>query len=180
MEQRPEPNSNSKRMGGANAHVLLVSYPAQGHVAPIMKLSQRLVHHEVKVTFVITEATHARMKNALPELGHEKQHLMRLVSVPDGLESEEDRKDERKLAESVAKVMPGHVEDLIKKANQLGGDDDDQITCVIADAILMWALGIAEKMGLKRAMFWTTGPGVLASSLYILKFIEEGVVDTNG
>ena len=62
----------------------------------------------------------------------------------------------------------------------MGGDDDDQITCVIADAILMWALGIAEKMGLKRAMFWTTGPGVLASSLYIQKFIEEGVVDTNG
>ncbi|KAF3945249.1 hypothetical protein ACB098_04G097400 [Castanea mollissima] len=165
-------------MGATKAHVLLISYPAQGHVAPFMKLSHLLVDHEVKVTFVITESTHVRMKNALPELG-EKQHLMRLVSLPDGLESEDDRKDERKLSSSIAQVLPGHLEDLIKKANQLGGDND-QITCVITDAAFMWALEIAEKMRLKRAVFWTSEPGLLASSLNIPKLLEAGIIDTNG
>lgn len=165
-------------MGATKAHVLLISYPAQGHVAPFMKLSHLLVDHEVKVTFVITESTHVRMKNALPELG-EKHHLMRLVSLPDGLESEDDRKDERKLSSSIAQVLPGHLEDLIKKANHLGGDDD-QITCVITDAAFMWVLEIAEKMRLKRAVFWTSEPGLLASSLNIPKLLEAGIIDTNG
>lgn len=87
---------------------------------------------------------HAQIKIALPQ-SSEEQHLVRLVLVLDGLEPEDDRKDERKLVESIHRVMPGYLEDLIKKVNRLKGDE--KITCVIADASFGWALEIFEKVG---------------------------------
>ncbi|KAK2634211.1 hypothetical protein Ddye_029003 [Dipteronia dyeriana] len=38
-----------------NPHVLVVPYPAQGHVIPLMKLSQSLAQHCIRITFVNTE-----------------------------------------------------------------------------------------------------------------------------
>ncbi|BFG32863.1 hypothetical protein CerSpe_191370 [Prunus speciosa] len=157
-------------------HVLLVSYPMQGHVAPFIKLAYLFAGRGIKVTLLITEFVHARLVAAHPELDGEQYDQVRLVAVPDGLPKEDVRNDERKLGESVFKVMPGHVENLLNKANLEG----NQVTCVIADAVFGWALGIAEKMELKSALFWPSAPGVLALTLNIRKLIEAGVIDSNG
>ncbi|KAH0975788.1 hypothetical protein GBA52_017687 [Prunus armeniaca] len=157
-------------------HVLLVSYPIQGHVAPFIKLAYLFAGRGIKVTLVITEFVHARLVAAHPELDDEQYDQVRLVAVPDGLPKEDVRNDEHKLGESVFKVMPGHVEKLLNKANLEG----NQVTCVIADAVFGWALEIAEKMELKSALFWPSAPGVLALTLNIRKLIEAGVIDSNG
>lgn len=101
-------------------HVLLVSYPIQGHVAPFIKLAYLFAGRGIKVTLVITEFVHARLVAAHPELDDEQYDQVRLVAVPDGLPKEDVRNDEHKLGESVFKVMPGHVEKLLNKANLEG------------------------------------------------------------
>ena len=74
--------------------------------------------------------------------------------------------------------MPAHFKDLIEKINK--SDDDDQISCVIADTTVGWALEVAEKMGIKRAAFSPAGPGILAFVLRIPKLIEDGIIDDKG
>ncbi|XP_059644296.1 UDP-glycosyltransferase 83A1-like [Cornus florida] len=163
---------------GKRAHVLAVSYPAQGHIRPLMKLSQRIADRGVKVTFVSTEFIHDVILAASPEKG-EEQNRIEMVSVPDGLEPGDDRKDGRKLIESISKVMPGHLEELIDKINS-SSDVDEQITCVIAEVTVPWAIGIAQKMGIKNAMFFPPSVTSFAWSLRIPKLIEGGVIDNNG
>ncbi|KAK3225944.1 hypothetical protein Dsin_005806 [Dipteronia sinensis] len=115
----------SSRSNGTNAHVLLVSYPSQGHVAPFMKLSHLLNACGAKVTLVVTESKQARtvdqpqpgFNSSMPETGEDQQNRVRIVSVPDGLESADERKDVSKLIQSINRVMPGYVEELIKKIN---------------------------------------------------------------
>ncbi|RLM69675.1 putative glucosyl transferase [Panicum miliaceum] len=43
----------------AKAHVLVLPFPAQGQVTPLMELSHRLVDHGFKVTFIVTEVDQA-------------------------------------------------------------------------------------------------------------------------
>ena len=69
--------------------------------------------------------------------------------------------------------------DLIEKINQ-SNDDDDQISCIIADTTVGWALEVVEKMGIKRAAVWPAGPGNLAFLLHVPKLIEDGIIDTKG
>ncbi|KAL5749115.1 hypothetical protein ACOSP7_023718 [Xanthoceras sorbifolium] len=159
--------------GSNNAHVLLVSYPAQGHVAPFMKLSHLLSACGAKVTLVTTQSKHARIVD-------QEQGPVSIVSVPDGLESEDDRKDVTKLSQSIIRVMPAYVEELIKKINQNEEQGDQKITCVVADSLCGWALELAGKFGIKRAMFFTAAPGSLALTLHIPKLIQAGIINLDG
>lgn len=40
---------------------------------------------------------------------------IKFVSIPDGLETDEERKDSTKRLESMSRVMPGHLQELIEK-----------------------------------------------------------------
>ena len=158
-------------------HVLVIPFPAQGHVAPLMKLSHKIVDHGIKVTFVNTEFIHAEVTGSMP-VKSEEMSPIRLVSIPDGPVPGDDRNDSLKLTESILKVMPVHFKDLIEKINQ--SNDDDQISCIIFDTTVGWALEVAQKMGIKRAAVWPSGPGDLAFVLRIPKLIQDGIIDTEG
>ncbi|KAF8389724.1 hypothetical protein HHK36_024243 [Tetracentron sinense] len=160
---------------GRRAHVIAVPYPQQGHVMPLMKLSHRLAERGVKVTFLTTEFIYAKIMWALPQKGEEHSGI-HIVSVPDGLEAEHDRKDGM-VIDSMAKVMPGHLEELIRKMEESG---EGRIDCVIVDTLLGWALEVAVKMGINRAAFCPYAVGLLAMDIQFPKLMEAGIVDSNG
>ncbi|KAM2014881.1 UDP-glycosyltransferase 83A1-like [Malus sylvestris] len=160
-------------------HILVIPAPAQGHVIPMMELSQCLVNHGFKVTFVNTDFNHNRVTNSS---GDDQSHIRRdcidLVSIPDGLEPGQDRNDLGKLSEAARRVMPGKLEELIEKINNRG--EGDKITCVIADQTIGWALEIAVKMKTKVVAFWPASAAVLALKFSIPKLIDEGIIDNDG
>ena len=156
----------------SQSHVLVVSFPAQGHVAPLMKLSHQIADHGIKVAFVSAEFIITRLTTTMPV-----NSLIRLVSLPDGLEPGDDRTDALKLINSFQEVMPVHFNDLIGKSNE---SYDDRISCVIAGISVVWAFEVAEKMGIKSDAFWPAQPATLALTLRIPKLIEDGIIDTQG
>ncbi|XP_050259121.1 UDP-glycosyltransferase 83A1-like [Quercus robur] len=149
---------------GSQSHVLVVSFPAQGHVVPLMKLSHQIADQGIKVTFVSTEFIIARLTTTMPVNG-----LIRLVSFPDGLEPGDDRTDALKQINSFQEVMPGHFKDLIEKSNK---SYDDRISCAIAGISVVWAFEVAEKIGIKSAAFRPAGPITLAFTLRIPKLLD--------
>ncbi|KAF5183519.1 Udp-glycosyltransferase 83a1 [Thalictrum thalictroides] len=163
----------------ARPHLLVVPYPAQGHVMPLMEISHNLVDRGFKITFVNTESIHNRVVSSMSNSGDVYEDFIHLVSLPDGIEAEEDRNDLGKLSRSMIDVMPGHLEELIKKINE-ANNGDDKITCVIADQNQGWVLEVAKKMSIKRAAVWPASAAVLAAMLHIPKLIEEGILDEDG
>lgn len=159
-------------------HVLVIPYPAQGHAGPLMKLSTKIAEHRIKVTFVITEHMQAKIMASMPQKA-EKSSLITMVSIPDGLESHEaDRNDFQKVRQSMLTVMPGCLKNLIEKVNK--SNDCEQISCVIADLSVGWALEVAEQMGIARAAVIPYAPANLALLLHIPKLVEAGILDSNG
>ncbi|CAL9152732.1 unnamed protein product [Musa hybrid cultivar] len=159
---------------GVLPHALVLPYPAQGHVIPLMELSHCLVDRGFRITFVNTEFNHDRVVAALQIDSTMEQ--INLVSVPDGLDQEEDRNDLGRLTEGLMKTMPLCLEELIRKSSEAG----DRITCMIVDESMAWALEIAKKMGLRPAAFWPASAQLLATLLRIPELTSKGVIDADG
>ncbi|GJR56509.1 UDP-glycosyltransferase 83A1-like protein [Tanacetum coccineum] len=160
----------------ATPHVLVVPYPAQGHVIPTMELAQRLVKQGVKVTFINTQVNHKLVtSNWLDKDGF--GDLMQMVSIPDGLQPWEDRSNICKLTLSILQIMPGKLEELITTINK---KDGDKVTCVIADACMGWAIRVAKNMEIRRAAFWPASATTLASILSFQKLIDDGIINNSG
>ncbi|XP_031258444.1 UDP-glycosyltransferase 83A1-like [Pistacia vera] len=158
-------------------HVLVIPYPGQGHVAPLLKLTTKIAEHGVKVTFVNTEFIEAKMMASMLEKS-EGWSLIKFVSILDELEHGDIRKDFEKSRNTMIRVMPGKLKDLIENINQ--SSDNEQIRCVISDVNAQWGLKVAQKMGIPSAAFVTYGPTILAPQFHITKLIEDGIIDTNG
>ncbi|XP_016178906.1 UDP-glycosyltransferase 83A1-like [Arachis ipaensis] len=164
----------------ARPHVLVVPYPEQGHVIPLMELSLCLVKQGIKVTFVNTKHNHERIMNAFPK-GNNNALLsqMNLVWIPDGLGSSEERKMPGKSSEAVLKVMPEKVEQIIEDIND-GSLCEEKISCVLADQSIGWAIGIAVKKGIRPVAFCPAAAAQLVLGLSIPKLIESGFIDQDG
>ncbi|XP_019157096.1 PREDICTED: UDP-glycosyltransferase 83A1-like [Ipomoea nil] len=154
-------------------HIIAIPYPGQGHVIPTMELCLCLVKHGCKVTFVNSEFNHKRIMESMSEA----DNAINLVSVPDGLASEEDRNDLKKLTEAFFEVVPGKLEALIHNINE---SDENRVSCVIADENLGWALDLAKKLGLQRVAFWTASAASLAMTFNVSKLVDDGIVGNNG
>ncbi|KAJ0099477.1 hypothetical protein Patl1_21779 [Pistacia atlantica] len=157
-------------------HVVALPYPAQGHVIPLLELSQRLVQHGFRITFVNTEFNHTRVMNALEEK-HAIRDQIRLVTLPDGVEEGEDRNDLGKLTEAILRVMPGKLEKLIEDINR---EDGDKVSCILVDGSMGWGVEVAEKMKIKAVVFWSPAAGLLAMSFSVAKLMDDGIIDKDG
>ncbi|XP_065855472.1 UDP-glycosyltransferase 83A1-like [Euphorbia lathyris] len=157
-------------------HILAIPYPAQGHVLPLMELSQCLAKHGFRITFVNTDYIHEKVLNALPEKYCIEDHI-NLVSIPDGLEPWEDRNELGKLTESLFTFVPGKLEELIHKMN---ASEDDKISCVITDQNNGWAVDVATKMNIRCATFWPAAAASLTLLFEVPKLIDDGIIDNDG
>ncbi|CAL4927422.1 unnamed protein product [Urochloa decumbens] len=163
----------------AKPHVLMLPFPAQGHVTPLMELSHRLVDHGFEVTFVNTEVYHARVLSALPPAAGGAAALggIRLASIPDGLDNDDDRKDLSKLVDSCYRHMPGHLERLVTELEAAGRP---KVTWLVGDLNLGVCYEAAKNLGIKVASFWPESAACLAIMLNVPKLIEEGLFNDQG
>ncbi|CAN1795777.1 UDP-glycosyltransferase 83A1 [Linum perenne] len=149
-------------------HVLLVPQAAQGHVIPMLKLAHNLTHHGFTVTLVNLDFIHRKI---MPEQQMQSHGGIRMISFPDGLSPDFDGSDLIKITESLEKVLPIHLRNLIQQ---------EHFNWVIADAFLPAAFTVAKELGIKTAALWTASMENLALILRVPELIESGIIDENG
>lgn len=155
-------------------HALVIPYPAQGHVIPLLELAYALVDRGFTVTFANSEFNHRRVVAAAATMS-ELDRRIQLVAVPDGMGPGEDRNNLVRLTLLMAEHMAPRVEDLIRRS---GDGDDGPITCVVADYnVGMWALDVARRTSVKSAAIWPASAAVLASLLSIKKLVQDNIID---
>ncbi|GMI96593.1 hypothetical protein like AT3G02100 [Hibiscus trionum] len=113
-------------------HILVIPYPALGHVIPLMELSSCLLKHGFQITFVNMEFNHQNAMDILAQKEEDVGDRIRLVSVPDEIGSTKERKQPGKISEAILQTMPGKVEELVEDINE----SERKIKCLIADQIL--------------------------------------------
>ncbi|KAE8690115.1 UDP-glycosyltransferase 82A1 [Hibiscus syriacus] len=126
--------------------ILLVPYPAQGHVNPMLKLGLSFVSHGFEPIVVTPEFIHHRIAaNLDPHKGE-----VRFVSIPDGLDGEKGPLDFFSIEKSMENVMPIYLESLLRKFDE----DEGKVVCLVIDLLASWAIQVAERCGIPAAGFW--------------------------
>ncbi|GLT64022.1 hypothetical protein SLA2020_365390 [Shorea laevis] len=128
------------------AHCLVKTYPAQGHINPMMEFSKRLEQKGVKVTLVITNFISKTMHK-------EAGSSIALETISDGYDEGGKAQAESIQAylERFRLVRSQTLTQLLEKLSSSGCPVD----CVVYDPFLPWALNIAKKFGLLGAVFFT-------------------------
>ncbi|CAN6286770.1 unnamed protein product [Urochloa humidicola] len=152
--------------------VMVLPFPAQGHVMPLMELSHRLVEHGFEVVFVNTDFNHARIlaamagDTAIPGGGG-----IDLVQFPDGMGPDGDRTDIGKLLAGLPAAMLGGLEETIRSK---------EIRWVVADVSMSFVLELVPTVGVRVALFSTFSAAIFALRLHVPKMIEDGIIDETG
>ncbi|XP_056695453.1 mogroside IE synthase [Spinacia oleracea] len=133
------------------ANVLVVSYPLQGHINPMLQFSKRLASKGLKVAVITTTSVSANQ----PSNTDSSSSTLEFVRVYDGFEDEPDKVDVEaylnRLRDSLCKSLFGLLD--YYKQNSMNLYPTPNM--VIYDAIMPWVLQVVKKCGLQGAPFFT-------------------------
>ena len=93
------------------------------------------------------------------------------------------QKTSGEVTEAIYGTIARNLENLIEEINGGGGgggDDDEIITCVVADAVMVSALEIAAKKGIRAAVFNATPATVMTLVYNIPGLINDGIIHNDG
>ncbi|XP_057863927.2 LOW QUALITY PROTEIN: linamarin synthase 2 [Cryptomeria japonica] len=142
-------------------HAVIVPYPAQGTINPLINLAHLLSSRGVFITFVNTEWSHRCMSKAADKDNddHNSTSTFRFLSIPDGLPPDHGRLSnpaEHIIAiENLGPVLEHHLRCGLPEGAP-------PITCIIAESFMSCTLQVANNMGVPRVIFW---PMCAASSI---------------
>ncbi|KAF8028474.1 hypothetical protein BT93_E1172 [Corymbia citriodora subsp. variegata] len=151
------------------SHVLVLPFPAQGHIKPLLCLAKVLATSGLRVTFLNTHHNHRRILPRDPCFS--PSPLLCFESISDGLPDNHPRSLERleELVLSIKTEMKAHLREfLLRKRVQF------PVTCIIADGIMSIGIDVAEELGIPVISFRTYSACCLWTYLCIPTFILEG------
>ncbi|TKW34154.1 hypothetical protein SEVIR_2G285700v4 [Setaria viridis] len=134
--------------GGGGSHVLLLPYPSQGHVHPMLQFAKRLALHGLRPTLAVTRFILATCAPDAAALG-----AVRLAAVSDGF----DRGGFGECGDVTAYLSrledagSGTLAELLRDEAARGRP----VRAVVYDAFLPWARGVARRHGAAAAAFFT-------------------------
>ncbi|KAK3206092.1 hypothetical protein Dsin_020138 [Dipteronia sinensis] len=132
------------------AHVLVLPYPSQGHINPMLQFSKRLASKGLKLTFAITLFI-SKSFNVVPEPSGGSAVVIETISdgYDDGgfAEAESIHAYLKRMEACGSKTLT----EIITKHRS----SSNPIDCILYDPFLYWALDVVNKFGLVGAAFFT-------------------------
>ncbi|CAN6447432.1 unnamed protein product [Victoria cruziana] len=139
-------------------HVLVMPYPAQGHMIPLFEFAHLLSTRAVPVTVVVTPKNLRFLQPFLSGDDDESPPLRPLVlpfpsspDIPPGIENAQDLPKGSFL--SVMRVLPALSDPIVQWARA----QPHPPTAVISDMFVGWTLHLARSLGIPRLVFYTSG-----------------------
>ncbi|KAJ7967525.1 Glycosyltransferase [Quillaja saponaria] len=141
-------------------HVLMVSFGAQGHINPMLRLGKSLVSKGLHVTLATTEIVYQRMfKSSITQTTSSDTPPdpinisgIQLQFFSDGLSIDQDRKDVDQYMETLGKFGPINLSNLIK--DHFFGGTHRKLSCIINNPFVPWVADVAAEHKIPCACLW--------------------------
>ncbi|RVW61402.1 UDP-glycosyltransferase 84B1 [Vitis vinifera] len=144
-------------------HVLMVSFSAQGHINPMLRLGKRLVSKGLDVTLALTEFTRQRMLKSTTTTTTNCVSGIQLEFFSDGFSLDYDRKTNLDhYMETLGKMGPINLSKLIQDRSQSGLG---KFSCLISNPFVPWVADVAAEHGIPCALLWIQ-PSILYAIYY--------------
>ncbi|XP_057871685.2 7-deoxyloganetin glucosyltransferase [Cryptomeria japonica] len=149
----------SGKLTETHLHAVVVPFPAQGHVNPLMNFAELLAMRGFFITFVPTEWIDQRLvKAASTDLvardnqAKERVSKFRFLSIPDGLPPDHGRTAQLGDLFLSTKCLGPALESLLTAPDT----SVPPITCIVSDSFLSCTAEVAKNLGVPRVVFWTS------------------------
>ncbi|OIV93093.1 hypothetical protein TanjilG_05694 [Lupinus angustifolius] len=131
-----------------NVHVIVLPYPSQGHINPLLQFAKRLSSKGVKATFATTHYTVNTIK--VPNIEVEP--------ISDGFDHAgfAQARNVELFLSSFRTNGSRTLSNLVEKFQHT----NTPVTCIVYDSFLPWALDVAKKHGIYGASFFTNSAAV--------------------
>lgn len=158
-----------KEMEKTKGHVVVVTYPAQGHINPLLQFAKCLVSKGLKVTLAATPYTADSIR----------ADGIDVMTISDGFDDGGFKRAPgvESYLDSFKTVGSRTLTDLIHRLNETTSSSSSSssspaVNCIVYDSLLPWAIDVAKHFGICVAVFWTN----LASIFYLYWQINSGVL----
>ncbi|XP_043709043.1 gallate 1-beta-glucosyltransferase 84A23-like [Telopea speciosissima] len=150
----------------AAVHVLMVSFPAQGHVNPLLRMAKLLASKGLLVTFTTTDHTAQMIKrsdstttgNNLPiPIG--EGHL-RFEFFSDGWVVDEPKRYNLDL---LMHQLETYAKDSFTRLLHKQFEEGRPVSCLVGNPFVPWASDVATDMGIPCAVLWVQSCAVFSS-----------------
>ncbi|KAL5561307.1 hypothetical protein UlMin_031054 [Ulmus minor] len=150
----------------ATIHVLLVSFPGQGHVNPLLRLGKHLASKGLLITMSTTQNMGKDMRKANDQITDQPKPIgdgfLRFEFFEDGWEENDPRRSNLdlyfpQLEHCGKKFLP----QLIKK-------QADPVSCLINNPFIPWVCDVANDLGLPCATLWVQSCACFAAYYHYL------------
>ncbi|EEE56467.1 hypothetical protein OsJ_05681 [Oryza sativa Japonica Group] len=136
--------------GGA-PHLLLICFPGQGHVNPMLRLAKRIAAKGLVVTFSSTSAIGAKLvESSGVSVGGDGVPLgggrIRFEFLEDGF----DGSDLDELMRHLGTAGPAAFAELLARQEAAGRP----VACVVGNPFIPWAVDVAAAAGILSAVLW--------------------------
>lgn len=151
--------------------VILIPFPAQGHVTPMLKLASILPTFGLKPVLIVHEFIHDRISAQI-----NARDGISCMSISDGLPVEMPR-DFFSIEKAMEDYMPSRLDVVIRELNE---DGDGGIFCFIVDLLASWAINVANKYEVQVAGFWPAMHTTYRLIAAIPAMVRTGIISENG
>ncbi|CAN6234601.1 unnamed protein product [Urochloa humidicola] len=158
-------------------HAVMVPYPAQGHVTPMLQLAKLLHARGFHVTFVNNEFNHRRHLRARGPHALDGAPGFRFVAIDDGLPSSDAidaTQDIPALCHSTMTTCLPRFKHLLASLNS--DETSPPVTCVVVDSIMTFALRAARDLGLRAVTLWTASACGFVTYFHYRHLVDRGLV----
>ncbi|KAL2463389.1 UDP-glycosyltransferase 75D1 [Forsythia ovata] len=146
-------------------HVLLVTFPAQGHINPSLRFAKTLIRNGIQVTFATSLYAQRRMAKAASHITNDITFVAFSDGYDDGFKLGDNH--EHYMAEIRNRGSNKIRDTILDSANQ-----GRRITCLVYTLLLPWAAAVAREVHIPSALLWIQPATVL--DLYYYYFNGYG------
>ncbi|KAL9323462.1 hypothetical protein ACSQ67_008319 [Phaseolus vulgaris] len=136
-----------KKKMARRAHCLVLAYPLQGHINPMLQFSKQLEHQGVKITLVTTRFYCNNLKRVPPSIAIE--------TISDGFDQGGPPHDADSHKAFIDRSCEVGSESLAELLEKLGRSKDEHVDCVVYDSFFPWALDVVKRFEIVAAVFFT-------------------------
>ncbi|XP_008808010.2 UDP-glycosyltransferase 85A5-like [Phoenix dactylifera] len=168
-------------MASPRPHAVVIPFPAQGHVTPLLHLAKVLHSRGFHITYINTIYNHQRLLRSRGADSLNGSRDFHFEAIPDGLpppENDDVTQNIPELCISTRENCLAPFRDLVMKISM--SMDAPPISCFIADGVMSFTLEVAKEMGIPELLFWTTSACGLMGYLHFFELVERGCTPLKG
>ncbi|WVZ74486.1 hypothetical protein U9M48_022665 [Paspalum notatum var. saurae] len=145
--------------------IVLVPFPAQGHISPMLSLARALAARGAAATVAVPDFVHRRIIGGVG---------VELVSLDSGIP--DDGNGEPPGFASIAYAMEHHLPVSLEEMLMTRRG----VACVVADILASWAFPVATRCGVPAAGFWAVMLAAYRVVAAIPELIDKGLISDSG